>query len=91
MDEILEKAKEIRQEINNLPEVKEYLTLKNLFENDQELKELRENIAKLEHFGKKEEKENLIKIYNSHPVVNNFYIAKQEVINILNQLKDILD
>jgi len=91
MDKVLEKAKEIRKEINDLPEVKEYLALKELFENDKELKELRENIAKLEHFGKKEEKENLQKIYFSHPTVNNFYIAKQEVVNILNQLKDILD
>jgi len=91
MDKILEKAKEIRSTIDELPEVKEYLSLKELFENDQELKELRENIARLESQGKKEEKENLTKIYMSHPIVNNFYIAKAEVVNILNQLKDLLD
>ena len=37
MDKIIEKAKSLREDIDNLPEVKEYYRLKTLYENDKEL------------------------------------------------------
>ncbi len=90
MDKILETTKELSRVIRELPEVQEYLELKNLYENEQNLAEMRREIARLESEGKIEEKKNLMDIYDSHPLVCNFNEAKQEVRNILETIKEIL-
>lgn len=90
MDEVIVKAKELKEEIDNLPEMKEYLKLKELMEKDEELKRLRKEIARLEKEGKKEEKNNLLNIYNNHPLVNNYYLAKEEVKQILSSISQII-
>ncbi len=91
MDEIINAAKELRNDIDNLPEVQEYYRLKNLYENDIELKEMRTKIALLKQQGKEEERNNLFKLYNSHPLVNNYESAKEEVQNLLRTIKDIIE
>ena len=91
MDEILNKAKEIREEVDDLPQVKEYYRLKELYENDDELKRLRGEIARLASEGKNKERKALLEIYNSHPLVSNYNQAKEEVIILLNEIKNILD
>ncbi len=90
MDDLLLTAKEIREDIDNLPEVKEYYRLKELFEKDICLKQMRENIARLKAEGKEEERNNLLNAYNSHPLVNNYYLAKEEVEQILLVIKNII-
>lgn len=91
MDKIIEKAKSLREDIDNLPEVKEYYRLKTLYENDKELEMMRREIARLKAEGKEEERKNLLKIYDSHPLVNNFNQAKEEVEHILLAVKEIID
>lgn len=91
MDEILNKAKEIRRDVDNLPQVKEYYRLKELYENDDELKRLRGEIARLASEGKNKERKALLEIYNSHPLVSNYNQAKEEVIILLNEIKNNLD
>ena len=86
-DEALEK---LAKELYALPEVQEYLELKESMENDKELKEMRLEIARLTNEGKKEEHDNLLKVYNSHPLVVNYQVAREELYNLLNQIKDIL-
>ena len=90
MDKIIESAKELSTSIKELPEVQEYLKLKNLFEKDENLAQMRRDIAYLESEGKLEEKKNLLEVYNSHPLVSNYYSAKEEVRNILETIKEIL-
>lgn len=90
MDKVLEKAKELRSEIELLPEYQEYMKLKDIFEKDEHLKNMREEIARLASENKKEERDNLLQIYNSHPLVNNFNIAKEEMKNLLETIKEIL-
>lgn len=90
MDKVIEKAKELSNEILNTPEVKEYLRLKELFEKDKELAELRINIASLTNEGKLEERDNLLKIYNSHPLVANYETAKEAVRSLLETVKQII-
>lgn len=90
MDEVIEKAKKLKVEIDNLPEMKEYLRLKKLLENDAELANMRSEIARLENEGKKKEKENLLNIYNSHPLVNNYLLAKEEITTILLSISQII-
>ena len=90
MDEVIELAKELKEGINDLPEIKEYLRLKELLENDAELAKMRKDIARLANEGKIEERDNLLKVYNSHPLVNNFYLAKEEIKGILETIKNII-
>ena len=87
MDKVIKLAQELNQELISLPEMKEYLRLKELYHNDQELKELRENIARLKNENKEEERNNLLQIYNRHPLVNNYFMAKEEVMAILNEIQ----
>ena len=90
MDKIIEEAKSLRKDIDNLPEVIEYRRLKSLYESDEELARMRKEIARLKASGKEEERKNLLKIYESHPLVNNYEIAKQEVMDILLVIKNII-
>ena len=90
MNEVIDKAKEVRKALEELPEVQEYLKLKNLIENDESLAKMRTDIARLKNEGKIQERDNLLKIYQSHPLVNNFYIAKEEVESILKTIQSIL-
>lgn len=91
MDKILEEAKSLRNDIDSLPEIQEYYRLKTLMENDEELRRLRTEIARLTKEGKIEEKKNLLAIYNSHPLVNNYNIAMDEAKSILRAIKDIIN
>ena len=90
-DPIIDKAKEVRSSLEELEEVKEYLKLKTLLENDESLRKMRLDIARLKAENKIEERDNLLKIYNSHPLVNNFYIAKEEVKAILKNIQMMLE
>ena len=91
MDKIIEEAKALRKDIDSLLAIQEYYRLKSLMENDEELKRLRLEIVRLAKEGKTEERKNLLEVYNSHPLVNNFYIAEEEAKLILNSIKDILN
>lgn len=90
MDKIIEEAKSLRDDIDSLPEIKEYYLLKELYENDQTLKQMRRDIARLKSEGKEEERNNLLQIYNSHPLVNNYEMAKEEAERILLVIKNII-
>jgi len=90
MDKIKELTDKIAADLNSLPEVKEFLRLKELMGSDKELANMRSEIARLTSEKKEEEKSNLIAIYNSHPIVNNYNVVREEVLNILQTIKDIL-
>lgn len=91
MDKIIEETKSLRNDIDSLPEIQEYYRLRNLMENDKELSRLRIEIARLAKEGKVEERKNLLEIYNSHPLVNNYNIAMEEAKSILRTIKDIIN
>lgn len=91
MDKLIKEAKELREDIDSLNEVQEYYRLKKLYENDEELKQMRLEIARLKQQGKEEERNNLLAIYNSHPLVNNYELAKAEVESILLAIKNIIN
>ena len=91
MDKIVQDAKKLREEIDNLLAVQEYYHLKSLYEADEELANMRREIARLKNEGKEEERKNLLEIYNNHPLVNNYELAKQEVESLLIVIKNIID
>lgn len=88
MDKIIEIANKLHDEIVNIPEVKEYLTLKEAIEKDPQIQELKAEICRLEKLGKKEEKDNLLKIFNSNPLIKNLEEIKKEVIPLLKNIKE---
>ena len=90
MDKVVETAKKLKESLLELPEFKEYLNLKDLYEKDESLKQMRLDIARLKKEGKDEERNNLIAIYNNHPLVNNYNIAKEEVKEILQTIKNMI-
>ena len=91
MDKVIEKANELSSEIQNTPEVKEYLRLKKLVESDKELAELRINIARCTNDNNFAERNNLLKIYNSNPLVSNYETAKENVRSLLLTIKQIIE
>lgn len=88
--ELEQSLNQLKEELDNSKIIQEYLSLKNILENDGELKKLREEIARLTNENKVDEKEALLAIYNSHPVVVNYEQAREEVVALLNQIKKIL-
>ena len=90
MNSVIEQAKILRKSIDATPEAQEYYRLKSLYENDKELKKMRQDIARLKSEGKEEERNNLLKNYNSHPLVNNFQIAEEELKELLRTVQNII-
>ena len=90
MDKVLEKAKELRLAIEQTPEYQEYMKNKTLLENNQDVIELKQNIANLKAQGKLEEAKNLEKLYNEHPLVNNFEVSKENLYELLKAIETII-
>lgn len=90
MDKVLEKAKELRVSIEETSEYQEYLKNKELLEKNEDVIELKHNIANLRAKGKLEEAKNLEKLYNTHPLVNNYEASKDALYQLLKTIKSIL-
>ena len=90
MDKVLEKAKELRLAIEETAEYQEYIKNKQLLENNKDVIELKHNIANLKAQGKLEEAKNLEKLYNSHPLVNNFEVSKDALYELLKTIQNII-
>ena len=90
MSEIDNVLKDLKEELDRSPVIQEYLKLKEILENRPELRRMREDIARLANEKKYEERDALLAIYNSHPVVVNYSLVEEEVRALLNQIKDIL-
>lgn len=90
MDKVLEKAKELRLAIEETPEFEEYMENKQLLENNGDLIELKHNIANLRAKGKLKEANNLEKLYNNHPLVNNYEASKEALFQLLKTIESLL-
>ena len=90
MNNLNEALNNLASELYKLPEVVEFLALKESLEKDEELKAMRLEIARLTNEGNIEEHNNLLNVYNSHPLVVNYQTMREEIISLLNQIKDIL-
>ena len=90
MDKVLEKAKELRALLEETPEMEEYLKNKEALENSEDVQALKHNIANLRAKGKLEEANNLEKIYNAHPLVNNYEASKEALYQLLKTIESII-
>ena len=90
MDKVLKKARELRLAIEETSEYQEYNKNKELLEKNEDVIELKHNIANLRAKGKLEEAKNLEKIYNNHPLVNNFEASKEALYQLLKTIESFL-
>ena len=90
MDKVLEKAKKLRSAIEETPEFKEYMKNKVLLEKSEDVIALKHDIANLKAKGKIEEATNLEKLYNSHPLVNNYEVSKDALYSLLKTIESII-
>ena len=90
MDKVLEKAKELRLAIEETSEFQEYMKNKEMLEKSEDVIELKHNIANLKAKGKYTEAANLEKLYNAHPVVNNYEVSKAALYELLKTIESII-
>ena len=90
MDKVLEKAKELRLAIEETSEFQEYMKNKEMLEKSEDVIELKHNIANLRAKGKYTEAANLEKLYNAHPVVNNYEVSKAALYELLKTIESIV-
>lgn len=90
MDKILEKAKELRIAIEETNEYKEYIKNKELLEKDEDVIELKHNIANLRAEGKLVEADRLQVFYNNHPIVANYEASKEALYQLLKTIESLL-
>ena len=90
MDKVLEKAKELRLAIEETGEYQEYIKNKELLEKSEDVIGLKHNIANLRAKGKLEEAKNLEKLYNNHPLVNNYEASKEALYQLLKTIESII-
>ena len=91
MDKVIEIANKLSDEIKQRPEVIEYLKYKGLMENSEELQGFRKEIAKLTASNNLKERDELLAKYNTHPIVANYENYREEVIELLNSIKEIIN
>ena len=91
MNDSIELAKELKEEILNDPLIKEYLRIKKLYESDDEINSLKREIALAKTQHKDVLHKELLAKYNSHPLVVNYNVLKEEVNNYLLEISKIVN
>ena len=81
----------LKDKLFDEPVVKQYFLYKESIEKDAKLVHLKNEMVRLT----KENKHNDVKIlkeqYDNHPLINNFNVLKEEVKNLLLEIKEILN
>lgn len=90
MDNGIELAKEISEKIAELPEAKEYLRLKKIIDEDEEINKLQKEIVSLRSGGKNEEATELTNKLNSLPIIVNFEAVRAQLADTLKVISNIL-
>lgn len=90
-NEILKQASILREELEKEEVIKEYLRIKKIFEDNEELKNMREEIARLYSLNKIKEHKALKEEYENIPLVKIYYSLKEEVKDLYKEIIEILD
>ena len=91
MDNLLDLAKEIQEKILDLPEAKEYLRLKKIIDEDEEIQSLKKEIVSLQKNGEKAKADELLKKLNAMPIVINFEEIRGQLADTLKVISNILE
>ena len=90
MDNPIELAKQIKNKIYDLPEAKEYLRLKKIIDEDEEINKLQKKIVLLRSNGKAEEANALTIKLNAMPIIVNFEAVRAQLADTLKVISNIL-
>ena len=90
MDKVIEKAQELKAALDETPEMKEYLKYKDLYENNEDVIELKHNIANLRAKGKLNEANNLQALYDNYPIVVNYQASKEALMELLKTIQSLI-
>ncbi len=90
-DPIILKTYELKKELFNDPTIKEYFAIKHTYEDSSHLSELRKEIAQLKNEAKLDLWRIKLDEYNNDPLVVNYNNAKDNVKEILETIKNIID
>ena len=91
MNKILESASLLREELLKDERIKEYLDLKKIFEENDELVRICKQLINLQKDNKIEEYTSLKTKYDSNPLVKNYYASKEEVNDLIRDIIEVLD
>ena len=90
MDNPIELAEQIKDKIHDLPEAKEYLRLKKIIDEDEEINKLQKEIASLRSNGKIKEAKTLTDKLNNMPIIVNFEAVRAQLADTLKVISNIL-
>lgn len=90
MDNPIELAEQIKDKIYDLPEAKEYLRLKKIIDEDEEINKLQKEIILLRSNGKAEEANALTNKLNAMPIIVNFEAVRAQLADTLKVISNIL-
>ena len=90
MDNPIELAEKIKDRIYDLPEAKEYLRLKKIIDEDEEINKLQKEIVLLRSNGKAEEANALTSKLNAMPIIVNFEAVRAQLADTLKVISNIL-
>ena len=91
MDKILELTTQLKEEIDNLPLFQEYLRVKQLINESEEIEGLKKEIALAKIHHDDERHKELLDQYNSHPLIVNYESLKAEVYDYLKHISEIVN
>ena len=91
MNDSIELANKLKEEIEKEPLIIEYRRIKNLLENDNELNSLKKEIALAKANKDNKLHKTLLEKYKSHPLVVNYETLKEEVGNYLEEISKIIN
>lgn len=91
MNDAIELAKELKEEILKEPLIVEYFRIKRLVESNEEINDLKRDIALAKAHHEDELHKELLAKYNSHPLVVNYNTLKEEVNEYLSEISKIVN
>ena len=91
MDKILELTHQLKDELDSLPLFQEFERVKTLIETNEELNDLKKEIALAKLHNDNEYHSKLLEKYNSHPLILNFEALKKDVYQYLKEISEIIN
>ena len=90
MDKVIESAKELKAELDKLPLFQEYKRVKALYDNDEEIKELKKQVVRAKNENRLEDHHLLLETLHNHPLYINYTELHEEVEDYLKEITNYL-
>lgn len=91
MNNVEKSALELKEKIQKIPEIREFLEIKEEYEKNEEIKILFKEITLAKQNNDEEKYLALKEMYDKNPLVQNYNYLKEEVTSILKEISDVLN